>query len=137
MAVWARYIRSYDRALLVALGEGVHGDTTVEIAVSMFGLFGGTAMLAYLTSAVVEMVRGMNALEETSRQKINQARHPAHPMRVASWPLPHASSLLWHYAKQLIGSFHPQVRQFMNNAKLPRELQARVKDHLEHVLLRR
>ena len=89
MAVWARYIRSYDRALLVALGEGVHGETTEEIAVSMVGLFGGTAMLAYLTSAVVEMVRGMNALEETSRQKINQARaHSPSAMHFAPMPLP-------------------------------------------------
>ena len=35
--------------------------------------------------------------------------------------------------RRLIG----QVREFMTNAKLPHELQRRVKSHLDHVLLRR
>ena len=74
MAPWERYIRSFDRALLVALGDDSHGETSVELAVSLMGLLGGTAMMAYSTSVVVDMVRGMNATEEAARQKIGQAR---------------------------------------------------------------
>ena len=74
MAPWERYIRAFDRALLVALGDASHGETSIEIMVSLAGLLGGTGLMAYLTSTVVDMVRGMNATEENARQKISQAR---------------------------------------------------------------
>lgn len=101
--MWARYARAFDRALLTVLADGVNNQklTNTEVLLSLLGLLAGTAFLAYVTSTVVEVIRGMNQVEEASRRKIIQ------------------------------------VVSFMKNAKLPQELQNRVKTHLEHVLLRR
>lgn len=82
--IWARYLRSFDRGCLVVLGEGVHGDTDIEIGVSMLGLLAGTGLVAFFTSTVVEIVRSTNKFQEEVREKIGRVRDFLH-----DWDLPH------------------------------------------------
>ena len=62
--LWARYVRSLDRALLIMLGEGVHGETDLEVLISMIGLLFGTGFLALFTSKMVEIITGTNHFEQ-------------------------------------------------------------------------
>lgn len=70
--LWARYVRSFDRGLLIVLGEGGHGETDVEILVSTLGLLFGTGLLAYFTSRIVEILTSTNHFEQMTRQKIGR-----------------------------------------------------------------
>ncbi len=72
--VWARYLRCFDRGLLVVVGEGVHGDTDAEIALSLIGLLIGTGLVAMLTSTVVEIVRSMTVFESEVRMRVGRVR---------------------------------------------------------------
>ena len=63
---WARYVRAFDRALLIMVGEGNHGETHEEIAISAGGLLVGTAFLAYFTSTLVSLVTSLNQVEAHS-----------------------------------------------------------------------
>jgi len=97
--MWARYVRSFDRALLIMVGEGYHGTTHAEIAISCVGLLIGTAFIAYFTSTLVSIVTSLNQAEEAAHQKIER------------------------------------VGEYLRNSHLPSELQARVREHLQTVLL--
>ena len=103
--LWARYVRSFDRGLLVVLGEGGHGETDVEIAVSMVGLLLGTGLLAFFTSRIVEILTSTNHFEQMTRQKIgtSQSSGPSltpsfprsrRPHSTACHPLPNPARLL-------------------------------------------
>ena len=72
--LWARYVRSFDRALLVVLGEGVHGETDTEVLVSMLGLLLGTGLVASFTSRIVEIITSTNQFEQMTRQKIGRVQ---------------------------------------------------------------
>ena len=63
-------MRAFNRALLIVVGDGLHGDTHAEIAISTLGLLGGTAALAYFTSTMVTLVTSLNQADERARQKI-------------------------------------------------------------------
>ena len=43
--LWARYVRSFDRGLLVFLGEGVRGETDAEVLVALLGLLLGLSLI--------------------------------------------------------------------------------------------
>eukprot|EP00966_Prymnesium_polylepis_P021110 485655-Prymnesium_polylepis.1 len=49
-------IRSFDRTLLIVVGEGDHGESGEEIALATAGLLCGTVILAYFTSTMVSLV---------------------------------------------------------------------------------
>lgn len=70
--MWARYLRSFDRGLLVVMGEGVHGRTDAEIAVSLIGLLVGTGLVAFATSLIVQEVTSTNNREGRTREKIGR-----------------------------------------------------------------
>ena len=59
-ALWVKYMRSLNRALLIVVGEGAHGETHEEIAISTVGLLGGTVCMAYFTSTMVNLVTSLN-----------------------------------------------------------------------------
>ena len=53
---WERYVRAFDRALLVIIGEGgAHGDTGEEIAIASAGALVGLILIAYVTSSMVRL----------------------------------------------------------------------------------
>ena len=35
--LWSRYVRSFDRGLLIVIGEGEHGETDAEVLISLVG----------------------------------------------------------------------------------------------------
>ena len=71
---WARYVRSLDRALLIVLGEGEHGETDLEVLISMFGLLFGTGFVALFTSKMVEIITSTNYFEQMARRKIGRVQ---------------------------------------------------------------
>ena len=58
--LWEKYVRAFDRALLIALADGNHGSTGVEVALSCVGLLWGVVALAYFTSTMVSLVTSLN-----------------------------------------------------------------------------
>ncbi|KAL1515913.1 hypothetical protein AB1Y20_002527 [Prymnesium parvum] len=70
---WARYLHSFDRALLIVTGEGVRGETHEEIAISCVGLLVGTASIAYFTSKLVSIVASVNEAVEAAHTNITRA----------------------------------------------------------------
>eukprot|EP00324_Dicrateria_rotunda_P001380 CAMPEP_0206166166 /NCGR_PEP_ID=MMETSP1474-20131121/23088_1 /ASSEMBLY_ACC=CAM_ASM_001110 /TAXON_ID=97495 /ORGANISM="Imantonia sp., Strain RCC918" /LENGTH=692 /DNA_ID=CAMNT_0053570009 /DNA_START=131 /DNA_END=2209 /DNA_ORIENTATION=- len=69
---YARYARAFDRAMLIFIGEGVHGETHLEVLYSCLGLLLGTVFLAYFTSTMVTLVTLLNQAEEAARMKVVQ-----------------------------------------------------------------
>jgi len=71
---WAQYARAFDRAMLIFIGEGAHGETHIEVLYSCFGLLMGTVFLAYFTSTMVTLVTLLNQAEEAARMKVVQVK---------------------------------------------------------------
>lgn len=69
---WERYVRAFDRALLISLADGNHGSTPEEIALSALGLLCGVVALAYFTSTMVTLV---TSLSQETKPFVNSLHH--------------------------------------------------------------
>ncbi|KAL1528321.1 hypothetical protein AB1Y20_009676 [Prymnesium parvum] len=70
--LWAQYFTACDRALLIIVGEGVHGNTHEEVALGFGGLLFGTTFLAYCTSTMVSLVTCIHQETEDSLLEIQR-----------------------------------------------------------------
>jgi CRP-like cAMP-binding protein len=95
--LWARYVRSFDRGLLIVLGEGTHGETDIEILISTIGLLLGTSLLAYFTSRIVEILTSTNHFEQMMRQKIGRVQNYMHSAQLPAELVARCTAHLQHF----------------------------------------